>query len=47
MKTIVFALLITLTSCTGWNIKPPPENDTMYFEIVFENDTVIHKSWMK
>jgi len=55
MKTlgwIIIGLIALLLMGSGYfafraDTKAYPENDTMYFELVFENDTVIHKPLWK
>lgn len=54
MKRLIFVLtilfIIALMFVGYWGfyvdyIKPFPQDDSLYFEIVFENDTVIHKPY--
>ena len=41
---IIGLIALLLMGCFRADNRTYPENDTMYFELVFENDTVIHKS---
>ena len=51
MKTlgwiIIGLIALLLMGCFRADTKAYPENDTMYFELVFENDTVIRKPLWK
>ena len=55
MKTlgwIIIGIIALLLMGSGYfafraDTKAYPENHTMYFELVFENDTVIHKPLWK
>jgi len=46
---ILLTLAYMAIGYLGWraDTRSYPENDTMYFEIVFENDTVIHRKLNK